>query len=224
MLSKFIKFLGSHSTSMAIGRSFDYISKESDTSLTFRICAVGFCFLFSVWTQFYDANGRYWIISRPKYVVTGYTSVIDAVAGGPGGRRSRVEFFTALAQYLANKTKTLSFLDAASCGEDKEDGMPSWVPNWTREVGDPAFDFATLIKKDHAPDTFWFPDDGKTLQLLGLFRGKVHKVRSKGDLAILERTAPWEAMFDRYQALPEEWKAVVKSGFEIISTDAGKRI
>jgi hypothetical protein len=76
-------------------------------------------------------------------------------------------FFAAIAGYLARETKSLAFLDVATCGEDEDEGMPSWVPTWPREISKPAYDFASRLKKDQAVHIFRFTDGGKTLQLAG---------------------------------------------------------
>jgi hypothetical protein len=210
----FVRYMSSFSTSMTLSHAIDTLSKASP-SLPFKIAAFAFGFTHSSWAIFYDSNAKHWTISRPEYVVTGYREVIDAVAGKPGESPSRAEFFTALARYLANKTKTLAFLDAATCGEDKEAAMPSWVPNWTREVGRPAYDFSIRVKKDQASDRFGFAEDGKALWIMGQRKGTVHVVRSVADSTV-SQSWPIQDLFEKWLSLPIEAKEAAAAALELI--------
>lgn len=127
----------------------------------------------STWRNFYWPITRHCYPSQRNYDVAGYYEEdINAIVDGPPGCRSQGEFFTALARYLANETKVLTFLDAANCGEDCDEGMPSWVPNWTRKLGYKVCEFVThRLKEYQAPANFQFDDSGKTLRLLGWSRG-----------------------------------------------------
>lgn len=109
------------------------------------------------------------------------------------------------------------FSDAAVRGEDDDNEMPSWVPNWAREVGDPAYSFATRVKKDQAPDAFRFVENGKVLELVGWSKGKVDVVRSTET----SPTSHWHSVSEKLLALPKELqhhtRAVLRSASEIIS-------
>jgi hypothetical protein len=170
--------------------------------------------IWSLWGIFYDSRAKHWTINRPDYVVAGYKEAISSVSGGPGGRPSRVDFFTAMARYLGSETKSLAFLDVATCGGDEDEEMPSWVPNWSREVSTPAYDFASCIKKDQALDQFGFMDGGKTLLLVGWSRGTVDVLRP-ADLELLH-SSPWQGAAVKVLALPKEGRDVVAVALEII--------
>lgn len=214
-MADLVRYLSSFSTAFAIGHAMAPLVKVSP-GLPFQIAAFAFGLAHASWACFYEEKAKHWTISRPEYIVTGYREVIDTVTGGRGQRTSRVEFFTALAQYLANKTKTLAFLDAATCGTDQDDTMPSWVPNWTREVGRPAYDFSMRPNKDWAGDRFAFADNGKTLCVMGMPKGTVHVVRSVADPAA--PTPPWlfQQRFENWLALPAEGKAAAAAALELI--------
>jgi hypothetical protein len=204
-----IEWMSSFSTGMVIARAIGPLS-EASSSPMFKLGCHALTTAFSLWAMFYDSRAKYWTISRPDYIVSGYEEVIDAVAGGSGAQRSRGQIFTALARYLANETGNLGFLDAAVRGEDDDNEMPSWVPNWAREVGDSAYSFATRVKNDQAPDAFQFIEDGKVLELVGWSKGKIDVVRST-------ETSP--SISEKLLALPKELqqhiRAVLRSAREL---------
>lgn len=91
---------------------------------------------------FFETRARYWVISRSDYIIRDSSVAIGWELGAQGHRLSRVNFFTKLAHSLAEKAKSVSFLEAASCGEYEDPAMSSWVPNWSKEVNAPAWEFA----------------------------------------------------------------------------------
>ncbi|KAG7286822.1 hypothetical protein NEMBOFW57_009139 [Staphylotrichum longicolle] len=202
-LADVVRYLSSFSTCTVIAKCMDPYFKAYPDSLKLKIAGYAIGFAQSSWANYYDIRARHWTINRPEYAVTRHREVMEAVAGAPGADpgRGRVAFFTALARYLATETETLSFLEAASCGEDKDEGMPSWVPNWTRAVSSEACDFASRERKDLAKDSFGFNEDGKTMWLVGRPRGRVHVVRSERDTA-----SPTEQLLEHWLALPAEGK------------------
>ncbi|KAK4040174.1 heterokaryon incompatibility protein-domain-containing protein [Parachaetomium inaequale] len=215
-MADFVRYISSFSTGTILGHSMDPIFKACPDNLWLKLAGYAFGFAHGTWASFYDSRAKHWTINRPEYIIAGYKGVVDAVTGGPGANPpSRVEFFTALARYLADQTKTLSFLDAANCGgdKDKDGGMPSWVPNWTREVSSQAYDFASQAKRGLARDTFGFREDGKALWLHGRRRGVVHVVR-----AAAETAPPFQRLLESWLALPAEGKEVIVSAVGIIAT------
>ncbi|EEU48337.1 uncharacterized protein NECHADRAFT_75806 [Fusarium vanettenii 77-13-4] len=203
--------LGSHSTHVILCQHLDELVKGSSQIVT--VAGIIFSLALSTWGAYYDSRARYWTISRPDYIISGYKRVIDAVTGR---RPSRVEFFTALAGYLAKETGSLSFLDAAACGEDPDEDMPSWVPNWSREVSKQAYNLAIRINKDQAPDSFKIANGGKTLQVIGQCSTIVNVVHPV-DLQIL-RASPWQGAFQKIIALPKEARGAMLSLSEFIFT------
>jgi hypothetical protein len=170
--------------------------------------------IWALWGAFYDRRAKHWAFNRPYYVMAGHAEVIEAVITGPNEEPSRVEFFTAIAGYLAKETESLAFLDVATCGEDEDERMPSWVPNWRREISKPAYDFANRIKKDQPPDLIKFLDSGKTLQLAGLPKGRVNIMRP-ADLDLLQ-SSPWQGAFEKVLVLPSEAKRMVAKALKLI--------
>lgn len=174
-----------------------------------------FFFVCSSWGGYYDAWVKHWVISRPSYRVAGYGKVIDAVAGKAGEQLSRVDFFTAIAGYLAKETGSLSFLDVANCGEDKDATMPSWVPNWSREMNKPAYHFASRVENEPATAKFEFTDGGKTLHLAGKPMGTVNTISPTG-LDMLE-SSPWQDTFVKRLVLPDHMERDVAQCLQEIS-------
>jgi hypothetical protein len=132
----------------------------------------------SLWDFNYFFHAEHWSFHRPEYVVA--ESEDDQVQDLISRLRNaeRIEFFTLLASYLATWTNTLAFLDAAHCGEDEDSDLPSWAPNWARQVGDTAYHFSTSRSREgQAKDRFRFIQDGKVLETWGRPRGTVHVVR-----------------------------------------------
>jgi hypothetical protein len=211
-MAGFMETISSFSTGMIISKHMD--SLWDHFSLPVKVAYIAFAVAYSLWGQFYDFRAKHWTLNRSDYVVAGRKEVIGAVTSGPGERANRVEFFTALAGYLANKTESLAFLDVATCGENEDEGMPSWVPNWTREASKPAYDFARSIKKDQPPNVFTFTDGGKTLQLAGLSKGRVNIMRS-ADLDLLQ-SSPWQGTFEKVLALPSKGKHWVAPALKAI--------
>lgn len=126
-----------------------------------------------------------------------------------------MKFFAAVASYLAKETGSLAFLDVATCGEDENGEMPSWVPNWTRRVSKPAYDFASRVKKNRILDVFRFIDSGKTLQLVGLPKGRVNIVGLEY-LAFLQ-LSPWQGAFEKALTRSGHGKHVIKFALELMS-------
>jgi hypothetical protein len=215
-MADFVRYISSFSTGTILGYAMDPIFKTYPNNLWLKLAGYAFGFANGTWASFYDSRAKHWTINRPEYVIAKYKGVVDAVRGGPGANTpSPVEFFTGLARYLAERTKTLGFLDAANCGEDKDKdgGIPSWVPNWTREVNSQAYDFASQAKKGLAKDTFSFQEDGKTLWLHGRRRGTVHVVRT-----VAETAPPVQRRLESWLALPAEGKEVIVSAVGVIAT------
>jgi len=102
------------------------------------------------------------------------------------------------------ETGSLAFLDVASCGEGATEEMPSWVPDWTREISRPAYDFTNRIKSDQARDVIQFTDSGKTLQLTGLPKGGVHTMQAV-DLKLIQSTS-WQGAFEKGLVRPRDMK------------------
>jgi hypothetical protein len=213
-MADFVRYISSFSTGQIIAHTMDPFLKARPNDHALKIGAISFALAHSSWAWFYDSRAKHWTINRPDYVVTGYREAIDAVAGGSeaSSGASRVAFFTALARYLASQTKTLGFLDAASCGEDNDRAMPSWVPNWKREASPQAYEFTSRKKDGLARDSFGFEQDGKTLWLVGRPRGTVHVVRSAD-----EPVSAFQAVIEHWLALPREGKEGIVSTFQLIS-------
>ena len=204
MVSSFIEYISSHSTHLIICQGINPLLEASTSTLTRIILGLAL----TSWSIFYEERAKYWTLNRPEYVVDAYKEIIDAVTHDPSGhRRNRVEFFTALARYISQENKSLAFLDAANCGEDEDEAMPSWVPSWTKELSAPAFKLATRMRKaDEAPAVFHFLEDGKTLVLLGQAKGTVHVVRST-DPEHLQSASPfWQDALESWLALPNKVK------------------
>lgn len=200
LMAGFVRMISSHSTAMIVVKNMEPLSKYY-TSLRSKIVFYTITTLYSFLPIFYEEAAKYWTINRPEYVVTGHEErreVMDAVTGGSGKLRSRAEFFTALARYLAQSTKSLAFLDAASCGQDVDAAMPSWVPSWTRKVAEPAYKFAARgDKEEQAVDSFRFVEGGTALELLGWSCGRVDVVRLTSS-----RTSSQLDAFEKWLALP----------------------
>lgn len=162
--------------------------------------------IFSTWCRFYDARAKHWTISRPEFVMIDSTEVLEAIEINREAWHDRGAFFRLLAQHIANKTGSLAFLEAASCGEN--DGLPSWVPIWKRAIDDSVYDFV-LAKKDGLPlDTFHFVDEGNTLVLIGLDEGTVRSVRVV-DEALLHSEDHMFHLADKLYSLLEELASVL---------------
>ena len=212
-MANFVEIIGSTTTLTIIVEQMHIWWGTPNPSV--KLAARIFSFMYGLWGIFYDSKARHWAISRPGYVVAGYTTVIDAVKDESGAPPNRVKFFTALAEYLARETNSLAFLDVATCGEHEDEGMPSWVPNWSREISGPAYDFANRIKKDQDPDGFEFTEGGKTLKLEGRPKGTVNVIQL-ADLDLLQLSL-WHGASEEVLALSSEEKRAVAFGLQIIS-------
>ncbi|KAL2134482.1 hypothetical protein VTI74DRAFT_11665 [Chaetomium olivicolor] len=214
-LSDLVRCVSSFSTGQVIGHAMDPLFKAYPESWRLKLAGYAIGFLCGGWAWYYESRAKFWTITRPEYVVTGYAEVIDAVTGGSGlnSTGNRVEFFTALARHLARETKTLAFLDAACCGEDKDQRMPSWVPNWTREVGNDAYNFAIRKKDGLAADLFAFDKDGKTLWVMGQPKGRVDVVRAVEDES---GVLPVQRIMESWLALTHEGKEAMKAIFQLM--------
>ena len=186
----------------------------SQFSGSVKVAYLLFAITWSLWGHFYDFRAKHWTFNRPHYVVAGHREIIDAVTTESGERRSGAEYFTAIARYLANETGSLAFLDAATCTENTDERMPSWVPNWTREISKPAYDFANRIKKNQPRDSIGFTDRGTTIQLYGLSKGTVNILRAV-DLDRLQ-SSPWEGAFEKMLVLPPKAKDAVACSLRLI--------
>ena len=212
--ASFMESISSEVTRQVVSTSLDplwnYFSRPvKGTYITFNV-------MWAVWGQFYEYRAKHWTFNRPSYAVSDHKEVIKAMRTGLAERPTRVDFFTAIARYLARQTGSLAFLSVATCGEDEDGGMPSWVPNWTKEMSTAAYDFANRTKKDHPPDIFRFTDGGKTLELAGLSRGGVRIIRP-ADLDLLQ-SSPWQGAFEKILVLPSEAKQVIASALRLVST------
>lgn len=202
-----IEFLSNQQFHTVIGLLMDRWLKsklgDGTGSVVLRGCLGG---LMSCWGVFFDAKARYWTINRPEYIVTNHTShdelsrAIDETTGASPGNSG--ELFRVLAKYLAEETKSLSFLDAASF--DDADNTASWVPRWQAKVDDEAYKLLAARRDgDKMPhDTFRFLDDGKTLEILGMECGCVGEVRNV-EAAVLDSDM-WRHGSDKMFALPSE--------------------
>jgi hypothetical protein len=158
----------------------------------------------SIWPIYDGSIVRYRTISRPEYITLRYMRDLDDFKGGESDRAG---FFTALGGYLAQRTGNLSFLDAVSCGEDGEDTIPSWVPDWSKEISVSAYEFAKRL------DWTWFQiadlngflitDAGKTLQVEGRCRTVIKVVRA-ADLQKVQSLPLWQNGFGKTAALPSQ--------------------
>lgn len=154
-----------------------------------------------IWFRYYDLIIRYWTICRPEYVTTGHIRDLDDLKGRG---TDRTGFFTALAGYLAQETGNLSFLDAVSCAEDEEDTVPSWVPDWSKEVSLSAYTFAEC--RDWTK--FRIIDAGKTLQVEGRCR-TIFEVIHAADLQEFQSLPGWQGGFEKSAALPSKERLVL---------------
>ena len=199
-----VRFISSRPTKFAIALGISRYGKLIGAGTTYTFWSVVFVLVYSAWSTYFESIAMHWTISRPEYVV------VDNRPAAVDARKmrellqtkSRSDFFAALAADLATKTKTLAFLDSAHCGEDTDKGMPSWVPNWNRNIEEAAYKFAVRKKKaGQAVDSFRFTNGGKTLELWGRPRGTVHAVRSATD-----PPTPKQRVFEQWLALPPEKK------------------
>lgn len=218
-MANFIKAISNCSASTMLAQLLDSLLKTS--SLPVRAAGIVLVVMYSLWWSFYESTARHWAINRPSYIVTGHQEAVSAIAGRPRAIFSRVEVFVAIARYLARETKSLAFLDAATCGEDKDEEMPSWVPNWSREVSKSAYDFASRLEKDQIPGTFEFAEDGKTLQLCGRSRGRVNILRPAG--FDLQYSSPCQFAFEKVLVLPSEGKRAVADAVKFLATIIDQR-
>ncbi|KAL2131446.1 hypothetical protein VTI74DRAFT_5115 [Chaetomium olivicolor] len=115
----FVRYFSADTTGMVLARVFELLYDSLDTTGG----AVGTALILALgtWRSYYDSCFRHWAINRAEDVVAD----LD-------------EFFILLAPYIAARTRALAILDAAHCDQE----MPSWIPNWAREIGDPVHHFA----------------------------------------------------------------------------------
>ncbi|KAK6827899.1 Heterokaryon incompatibility protein 6- OR allele [Apiospora arundinis] len=159
-------------SSVAVVQSMQYFvpAESASASGWFGATCAALVGAHLVWDAFYTADAKHWTISRPEYVVTKNKKFSNTFADA-SERQTPAEFFTTLARFLAQETQSLAFLDASPCGKpasgSRED-IPSWVPDWAREVDHAAYENATRAREDdEARDIFQFIDEGKTLELVG---------------------------------------------------------
>ncbi|KAI1122865.1 heterokaryon incompatibility protein-domain-containing protein [Nemania abortiva] len=173
------------------------------------------------WRRFYDVRAKHWAINRPDYVVADFRDGIDPIAVKPGVRLSRDEFFTSIAGYLATQEKSLAFLDAVTCSESDDGTIPSWVPDWSRMVSKPAYEFAIRPKADLVSAFLGLADRGTTLQIAGRFRGKIEVIDAV-DLDELG-SSPWHGAFVKVLALPREMDRQLVPALRMMSVVAKHR-
>ncbi|KAI6762471.1 hypothetical protein HG530_008451 [Fusarium avenaceum] len=149
----------------------------------------------SIWVRYYGS------ISRPEYITPGYIRDLKAFKGG---EIDRAWFFTALAGNFAQGIGSLSFLDAISCSEDQEDTMPSWVPDWSKEISTSACKYAKRRDSTRVQIT----DSGKTLRVEGRFRTIVNVIRA-ADLQEQQSLSVWQTWFKKTVALPIKERPVL---------------
>lgn len=211
-----IRFTSANSTASLVTHAFDPLYKGLSTA--YKAVSIALSLSYGLWTIFYDSHAKHWTISRPEYVVTDSSERRADLVRRLKPGTSRAEFFTILASYLATKTETLAFLDAANCGDDKDGEMPSWVPTWAREVSESAYTFAIRMNRNgQAKDRFSFTESGKVLALLGYPRGTVHVVRSVAD-SISPRPLPHRIAFERWLALSKDSKTGMSQMLEALAS------
>lgn len=213
MMANLVETVSNPATHLVIFKQMDLLWNTS--TILIKTAILFFSFAYSSWREYYDVKAKHWAINRPNYHIAGYIKVVNTIAGKAGEGLSRVDFFTAIAGYLAKETGILSFLDVANCGEDKDAAMPSWVPNWSREINKPAYDFASRAKNKQAAGKFVFTEGGKTLHLAGKSMGTVN-VMSPTDLDMLE-LSPGQGVFEKMLALPDNMKSIVALCSQTIS-------
>ncbi|KAK8051294.1 heterokaryon incompatibility protein-domain-containing protein [Apiospora rasikravindrae] len=212
-LANFMDFISSHATKYAIRESLEAVLKKlapSSSAGWLTTACTALVLAYSIWCKFYYSDAKHWTLNRPDYVVTEYEDVMGAIADVPK-RQGSAELFTALARFLANATKSLAFLDAVSFGDGAGslDGMPSWVPNWAREVDSAVYEHLIRMRGDDAQDLFHFIDGGKALQLVGHPVGRVEAIKSLNHAML--QSSPLSFAPDIYAALPQAMKDVVIS-------------
>ncbi|KAK4031797.1 heterokaryon incompatibility protein-domain-containing protein [Parachaetomium inaequale] len=159
------------------------------------------------WRSFYEWRVKHWAINRPHYMVARCRCTLD-------WSRCRFTFFSKLVQNLANRTRTLGFLDAACCDEDEDGGIPSWVPTWTREVRTEAYEFARRSTEGLAVDDFGFSENRRELWFIGRTRGTVDAV-GPAAVAVLSGQG---TSGNRWTTLPAEQKeALLYFGDETVA-------
>ncbi|KAK8079847.1 ankyrin [Apiospora hydei] len=207
-LARFMDFISNFSTGTVIARSIDDVLKMSSPSSLggwLPTACTALVLAHTIWDMFYESEAKHWTINRPDYVVTEYEDIIGAIADVPK-RQGSAEFFTALARLLAHATKSLTFLDAVAFKEESggREGMPSWVPNWAREIDSDAYKHSIRTRGDDAQDLFHFIDGGKALQLVGRLVGRVEAIKSLSHAMLL--SSPQSFASEKYLALPQKGK------------------
>ncbi|KAK7997061.1 hypothetical protein PG989_005101 [Apiospora arundinis] len=215
----FMEFTSDFNSSVAVVQSMQYFvpAESASASGWFGATCAALVGAHLVWDAFYTADAKHWTISRPEYVVTKNKKFSNTFADA-SERQTPAEFFTTLARFLAQETQSLAFLDASPCGKpasgSRED-IPSWVPDWAREVDHAAYENASRAREDdEARDIFQFIDEGKTLELVGRPLGKVKAVKSLH--AALVQSSSWSCAMDKYLALPKEGKGLVERGLRFV--------
>lgn len=200
LTASFIEKISSHNTHMTLAQAIEFSYRgQYGGSTTWIVCNAAGSLLLSAWAIFYESRAKHWAISRPEYVMTDSTEVLQAIESKGEARQDDAGvFFRALSNYLGSKTRSLAFLEAAACTEDSD--SPSWAPNWRREVEEHAYDFVTEDKEGLAADIFYFTDDGKTLMVVGQDFGRVTKLWVI-DQAVLQ-SRPLEYIQEKFFVLP----------------------
>ncbi|KAH7303393.1 heterokaryon incompatibility protein-domain-containing protein, partial [Stachybotrys elegans] len=153
------------------------------------------------WSVFFEEKAKFWTLNRPQYVMSTPDEATRALAATSTGPDKNVSgFFRGLAQFLANETGTLAFLDAAPCGANAMEDLPSWAPYWQTRIGDGPYEFAKSVKGQMASDSFRFLQDGSVLELLGYEHGRITEARAI-DPAVAN-SSTWQFVSDKMFAVP----------------------
>ncbi|KAK0648395.1 heterokaryon incompatibility protein-domain-containing protein [Cercophora newfieldiana] len=204
----FVRYLSAYPTSITLTRTLFEPALKSMGAPILMLAAYGLTI--GLWNVYYDAFAKHWAINRAEYVIDGRREKPTRAITKLKQTASRVDFFTTLASYLATNTRTLAFLDAASCGEDADCDMPSWVPTWSRGVSEAAYNFAIRRERSgQATDNFHFTNEGKTLMLSGRPRGVVNVVRSQTADSTAYGPMIRQRLFESWLALPSKSKTEV---------------
>ncbi|KAJ6788345.1 hypothetical protein PWT90_10130 [Aphanocladium album] len=89
--------------------------------------------------------------------------------------RGRVATLCRNARAIIANTGSLSILEAASCGCDEDEDMPSWIPNWSRSIGAEACSYLLRDTKsrERVAGVFEISDNSRQITVSGLTIGRI---------------------------------------------------